>query len=275
MHKKSTGIWFILPHFTGVLIFLGLPFVDVVRRSFCRVSGGFCGLENYRNVLENAPFRLAAWNTLRFTVVCIPLLLVLSLLLAVLLSHTPSPKWLPTAYLVPMAVPAACVAFFWKLLFDAHGMVNGALAACGRSGADWMNTPYAFGILVGSYIWKNSGILVLLWLTALEQVPQEIYEAARMDGAGGVRIFFSITLPSIRPAADAIAVIALFSSFQVFREAYLAAGSYPHESIYLLQHLFGHWFSKLAVDKMAAGAVLFALTAGAAVQIFVSWKKCR
>lgn len=266
MKKKYTGYLFVLPHFLGVCLFLLLPFLDVVRRAFLRTAGGFCGLENFKTVVFNEAFRLAAGNTVKFTLVCLPLLLFLSLLLAVLVySMGKAAGVLKNCYLVPMAIPAACVALLWKLLFDSHGLVNGVVTSLGGRAVDWMNTGSAFWVLVGSYLWKNTGYVMVLWIAALDGIPKTVYEAAEIDGAGRAAAFFYITLPCIRPAAFTIAVFSFLNSFKVFRETYLVAGNYPHESIYLLQHVFNNWFLSLSVDKMAAGAVLLGLVAGAAV----------
>lgn len=287
--RRKTGWFFVLPELVGVMIFYLIPFVDVVRRSFAQSAGnGFAGLANYRQVLHNQAFLLAAGNTLRFVAVCLPLLLILSLGTALLLQRQ---KWaknlLKSAYLVPLAIPAAGVVLLWQVLFDHQGFLNGfliwlqnvpgigALISSLHIGAvDWMNTKAAFGVLVFSYIWKNLGYDVILWLAGLTGVPESIYEAARMDGAGEWKCFWYITLPNIRPVAFTIVVLSFLNSFKVFREAYLVAGSYPQESIYLLQHVFNNWFQELSVDKMAAGSVLLAIV----IIVFVvllqkSWDK--
>lgn len=259
--NKYTGWLFLLPGFLGVLVFYLVPFLDVVRRSFTQAVGGkFVGFSNYKAVLTNQAFLLAAGNTIRFAAVCLPLLILISLGIAVLLQRAgKAAGFLKGAYLVPLAIPAASVVLLWKLLFDNQGMINGLLKSLGLSGRDWMNTGASFGVLVFSYIWKNLGYDVVLWIAGLSMVPQQIYEAARVDGAGEWRCFFKITLPAIRPVAFTIVVISFLNSFKVFREAYLVSGNYPHDSIYLLQHLFNNWFRELSVDKMAAGAVLMAL----------------
>lgn len=281
MKHSSKGVWFLLPGLCGVAVFDLIPFFDVVRRSFVRaVSGQFCGLENYRMVFANTAFRLAVHNTVRFVLVCLPLLLGVSLLLALLLNgwYTEANKKklcaVKALYLIPMAVPAASVVLLWKLLFDRHGFFNGLLRLCGSPAVDWMNTGAAFAVLVFSYIWKNLGYTVVLWLAGLAGVPQTVYEAAKMDGAGPVMQFFGITLPLIRPMIFTIVVLSFLNSFRVFREAYLVAGNYPQEEMYLLQHLFNNWFMELSVDKMAAGSVLLALVIGAAVLFLQSvWEE--
>ena len=123
-------------------------------------------------------------------------------------------------------------------------------------GADWMNTPWAFWILVFSYLWKNLGYDMVLWLAGLSGIPISLYEAAQADGAGRWQCFRYITLPNLLPSLFTISVLSVLNSFKVFREAYLAAGDYPHESMYLLQHLFNNWYRDLSMDKMAAGAVV-------------------
>lgn len=290
--KRLVGISFLLPGLCGVAVFYLIPFLDVIRRSFVQMaSGSFCGLQNYKMVVENDAFRLATKNTLRFVAVCLPILLVLSLILAFLVNEL----WtyltkrnrsglrrdqkqseesvnaligaIKAAYLLPLAIPAASVVLLWKLMFDRSGFVNGILHLCGLSAVDWMNTGASFAVLVFSYIWKNLGYTMILWLAGLASVPQSVYEAAEMDGAKKSVQFFKITLPLIRPMIFTIVVLSFLNSFKVFREAYLVAGNYPQEDIYLLQHLFNNWFLSLSVDKMAAASVLLAGVIGGFVLI--------
>lgn len=287
--KRLAGISFLLPGLCGVAVFYLLPFVDVIRRSFVQMaSGSFCGLQNYKMVVENDAFRLAAKNTVRFVLVCLPLLLVLSLVLAFFVNElwTDLKQFhrrgqqrsgeeavnaligaIKAAYLLPLAIPAASVVLLWKLMFDRSGFVNGILHLCGLHAVDWMNTGASFAVLVFSYIWKNLGYTMILWLAGLASVPQSVYEAAEMDGAKKSVQFFKITLPLIRPMIFTIVVLSFLNSFKVFREAYLVAGNYPQEDIYLLQHLFNNWFLSLSVDKMAAASVLLAGVIGGFVLI--------
>ena len=257
VHRKNRGIFFLLPSLLGVAIFYVIPYLDVVRRSFLgAVDGTFVGLKNYQTVLTNTAFRLAASNTLRFTLVCMPILITLSLFVAVVLSKGKHGKLLKSCFLMPMALPAVSVALLWQLLFDKQGLLNGWLSMIGVTGQDWMNTDNAFYILVFSYIWKNLGYDVVLWMAGLSGISESIYEAARVDGASEWKCFTRITLPNLKPALYTITVLSFLNSFKVFREAYLVAGNYPHDTIYLLQHLFNNWFRDMSLDKMAASAVL-------------------
>ncbi len=258
---KQTSLMFLLPSLLGMAGFVLIPFFDVVRRSFFSALGGrFVGLENYRSVLTNDAFQLAAANTGRFLGSCIPLLLLLSLLVALTLYFRPrSAQLFKTSFLLPMAVPVASVVFVWKLLFSDQGLLNGLLEALGHPAVSWMNGGSAFWVLVGSYIWKNLGYTMLLWLAGLASIPDSLFEAARVDGADGLRTFLHITLPLLLPTLYTILVLSLVNAFKVFREAYLVAGSYPHDSIYQLQHLFNNWFRDLDMDRLAAASVLVSL----------------
>ena len=261
-YKKSdlAGILFLLPGLAGVICFTLLPFLEVIRRSFgSAITGQWVGLKNYREIFGNTAFRLAASNTLKFTIVCIPLLIVSSLVLAVALQNLATWKGsrgMKSIFLIPMAVPAASVVLVWKTLFHSKGLVNTMLVSIGYEAVNWMNSEYAFVVLIISYLWKNIGYDMILWMAGLAGIPVEIYEAAKVDGAGSWKCFTKITLPNLKSSLYTISVLSFLNSFKVFREAWLVAGDYPHESMYLLQHLYNNWFRDLSFDKIAAAAVI-------------------
>ena len=239
-----------------------IPWV-LLAPSLTGVGSELVGLENYRGVLENEAFRLAAGNTVRFLIVCLPLLLGSSLFFGILLLNTGRKSGiLKSGFLLPMAVPAGSVVLFWQLFFDQGGIPNEALQKFGVHGPDYMNTPKAFGVLVVVYIWKNLGYDMILWLSGLLGIPDSLYEAARMDGADGLKCFWHITCPLLIPTAFLTGILSLVNAFKVFREAYMIAGNYPHDSIYMLQHLFNNWFLKLDMQKMTAAAVMLAFILG-------------
>jgi multiple sugar transport system permease protein len=272
-HRKLTGVKFILPSFIGVSIFLFMPYLDVYRRAFLRgANGKFVGLDHFRTVIGNEAFRLAMKNTGAFIGVCIPLLLALSLLTAILIADkTGIGKWIKTGFLLPMAISVSSVVLVWRLLLDNNGFVNGFLSMFGLPTVNWMESDYAFWVLVLSYIWKNLGYNIILWLASLSMIPASQYEAARMDGANAWHCFWGITVPNIKTSIFIIAVLAIINSFKVFREAYLVAGEYPHENIYLIQHLFNNWFRDLELEKIAAGAVINSLILIVLILVLQKW----
>lgn len=256
--REYKGLLFLLPSFLGVGLFWIIPYGDVIRRSFfSAVSGEFTGLKNYRTVFENQAFRLAAGNTLKFFFICIPLLVGLSLLIAVLLTRRKkSMHILKSMFLLPMAIPVASVVLLWKVLFHSQGILNHLLELLSVHGPDWMNTDASFFVLVVSYLWRNLGYDIVLWVAGLGAIPAALYEAARVDGAGEWKCFIKITVPNLLPSLFTIVVLSLLNGLKVFREAWLVAGDYPQERMYLLQHLFNNWYRDLSLDKMAAAAVV-------------------
>jgi len=286
--KRWKGFLWILPSLFGTIVFYCVPLMDVIRRSVTEnASSAFVGWKNFQTVFENTAFQLAAKNTLRFIAVGIPLLLSLSLLLAVVIMRCRWGDFYKSAMLLPMALPAVSVALIWKLLFHNHGVLNAwstsaqqmldvgraivrrtilhgtafekVLTLIGLQTTDWLNSGASFWVLVLSYLWRNIGYDMVLWIAGLQQIENDIYEAARVDGAGEIRIFFWIILPNMKQVFYTVAVLSLLNSFKVFREAYLVAGNYPHESMYLMQHLFNNWFAALSLDKMSAASVLLGM----------------
>ena len=255
---------FVLPGFLGIVVFVLLPFGDVVRRSFTTaVTGQFNGIQNYRTVFENQAFLLAVKNTLNFTLVCIPLLVFSGFVAALLLNTLQNKRWIKSIYLFPLAMPTATIVLVWKMFFYRQGFLNLLLTRIGQQTGlweqvclDYLGTPAAFWVLVGSYIWKNMGYTVVLWLAGLMGIPKGLLEAAMVDGAGKWKSLWYIVLPNLKGSLYTIVILSFLNSFKIYREAYLTAGAYPDQSIYLMQHLFNNWFVNLELDKMAAAAVL-------------------
>ncbi len=260
--KNSFRNWrefvFLIPSLAGVSVFVFLPFADVVRRSFMNATGRvFTWLDNYQTVVQNPAFRLAMGNTGRFLVVCVPLVLIISLLLANVIHFCSSSlgrrrQFLRNICLLPLAAPVASLIFVWQMVFHKNGLINTYLDIS----MDWLNSPFAFWVLAATFLWKNMGYYVVLWLAGLEAIPEELYEAAAVDGAGAFAKFRYVILPGLRPMLSAAFVLAVTATLKSYRESYLLAGEYPDRSIYMVQHLFHNWFRDMSVEKMSAGAVV-------------------
>lgn len=259
--RRDLTPWlFLAPSLIAVSVLVLIPFLDVVRRSFfSAMSRQFVGFGNYLSVLENDAFRLAAGNTARFVLVCIPILLVFSLLLALLVNAFKEKRGIfKTTFLLPMAIPVASIVLLWQVVFHRNGLLNLLVTALGGEATDWVGSSWAFFVLVFTYLWKNTGYDMVLWLSGITAISPSLYESASIDGAGPIQQFFYITLPNLKSTFFTVTVLSLLNSFKVFREAYLLAGNRPDKSMYMLQHLFNNWFVNLDVDKMCAGAVMMA-----------------
>ncbi|HJA25035.1 MAG TPA: sugar ABC transporter permease [Candidatus Fournierella merdigallinarum] len=256
--ERRAAALLLAPSLAGTAVFYLLPFLEVVRRSFTDALGRRCvGFSNYKTVLANGAFRMAAANSARFLCVCIPALLALSLVLALLTRAAGRRgRVFSTTFLLPLAVPVASIVLLWRVIFSESGLANALLAALGAQPVDFMGTGAAFWVLIATYLWKNSGYDMVLWAAGLDRIPQSQYEAAAVDGANAWQAFWAITWPGLGPTLGLTALLSLINSFKVFREAYLVAGSYPHESMYLLQHLFNNWFLSLELGRITAAAVI-------------------
>lgn len=259
--QARTGILFVLPSLTGCAVFVVGPFLDALRRSFMNgMTSKFAGLQYYQEVFTNPSFLKALTNTGRFIVICVPVLILISLMLALMLSgQVLGRSALRATFLLPMAIPVASVALLWQILFHQSGVMNALLSWAGAQPIDWMKTDWALFCLILSYIWKNMGYTMVLFIAGLAGINASLYEAAAVDGAGKVRQFFSITLPCLRPTLFTVTVLSLLNSFKAYREAYLVAGNYPQGSIYLMQHTLNNWFTQLEIEKLSAAAVSTAL----------------
>lgn len=261
--RRRAFLLFLLPSLAGVTLFVLLPFLDVVNRSFrTAVTGEFTGMKNYGVIVQNQAFALAVKNTARFTAVCIPLLVLVGLLVAFPLSAMKEAGVIKSVYLFPLAMPTATIVLVWKMVFYRQGFLNLFLTKLGELtglwgtvAIDYLGTGASFWVLVASYLWKNTGYTVVLWLAGILSIPNEFIEAAKVDGAGRMKCIRYIILPNLKGSFYTIVILSFLNSFKIYREAYLVAGSYPQEDIYLLQHLFNNWFVNMEFDKMAAAAV--------------------
>lgn len=253
--RWNNGLVFILPSLFGLCLFFLFPYLEVVKQSFT-VNNVF-SFGNYQLTIKNKAFILAVKNSFAFILVCVPLLLSGSLLIAFFLQKMhKKTKWLKTGFLVPLVIPVASVVFFWRILFAKAGLLNLLLSRLNLSAIDWMNTTAAFWILVLTYVWKYLGYTIILWLAGLATIPDSIYEAAKIDGADSWQLFWRITWPNLLPSAFLITVLSLVNTFKIFREAYLVSGEYPHQSMYMLQHVFNNWFREMEIGKIAAGSLV-------------------
>ncbi|WP_178019653.1 carbohydrate ABC transporter permease [uncultured Paenibacillus sp.] len=259
--ERLAILMFLAPSLIGFAIFYLVPFLVGFYYSLVDspANGSFVGLDNYVQLLQSASFRKAAHNSAIFTITGVPLVMVISLGLALMLNRKlPLRNWLRAAYVMPLVVPVASIIVVWHLLFDMQGAINSIWTSWGHAPIDWMNTSWARAVVLLIYLWKTLGYNMILFLAGLQNIPAEYYEAASLDGAGPIRKFTSITLVCLTPTHFFVLIMSIVSSFKVFRETYLIAGDYPHESIYMLQHYMNNMFQALDYQKLTAASFLMA-----------------
>lgn len=253
------ALWFLVPSLIGFAIFYIIPFLIGIYESFTdgKLDGEFVGFDNYKELFNSSSFRKAAVNTLFFTGISVPLLITLSLILALLLNRPMFLRnWLRTSIVMPLVVPVASTVMIWQIFYDWNGTLNVWLHHFARARIDWMQSDWSMSIIIVMYIWKNVGYNMILFLAGLQSIPKDYYETASIEGAGRLRQLFHITLVYLTPTMFFVVLISIINSFKVFRETYLLASDYPYDRLYMMQHYMNNMFSTLDIQKLTAAATI-------------------
>lgn len=252
----------VVPSLIGVLIFFLIPFGIVVYYSMINnpTKAEFVGLANYTKLFQTVAFKKAAVNTATFSLISVPLAIILSLWLAVLLERNiPGRSIFRTFFLSPLMVPTASVVLVWQVLFHTHGTLNQIIELFGGEGIDWLKSSYGQVIIIAMFLWKNLGYNMILFMSALAGIPRDIIEVAELEGASRFYQFIHIKLRYLSPTILFVLILSLINSFKIFREVYLLTGDYPYDKMYMLQHFMNNTFNSLDYQKLSAAAVLFSL----------------
>lgn len=261
--KDFIHSWMFLgPSVLGVSVFFIVPFLVVVYYSVIKspINPEFVFFENFQSVIGNEAFKIAVKNTAEFSVISVPLAVILSLGLALMLeARIPLKSQFRTFFLSPMMVPVASVVLIWQVLFHNNGVLNEIIMFFGAEKIDWLKSEWAIGVIVLLYLWKNLGYNMILFMASLANIPRELLEVADVEGASEVYKFFEIKLRYISPTVLFVTILSMINSFKVFREIYLLTGEYPVERLYMLQHFMNNTFEALDYQKLSAAAVILAI----------------
>ena len=263
------GLLFLLPGLIGFVIFFIWPFIISLGYSFVEslrfpmdkpIDSVFVGFKNYLDLFKNESYLMSLRNTLIFMGICVPLNIVLSLLAAVMINKVSRYKEIfVLIFLIPLVIPSGSMIFFWKALFATDGYLNYILSLLSISEVNWLESEITRYVIVFIFIWKNLGYNIVLFVAGINNIPKLYYEAATVDGAGAVKSFFDITLSNLIPTFVLVTIMSIINSFKVFKEIYLLTGSYPHESIYMLQHFMNNMFYSLNYPKLTTATSILVL----------------
>jgi multiple sugar transport system permease protein len=192
------------------------------------------GLRNYRDLLGSSIFWTAFGNTLYFALVGGPLTVIVSLA-AALLVNAKLARWKPlfrTVYFVPVVTSLVAVSIVFKYLYHPRfGVLNRALAAVGIEGPDWLGDPsWAMFSIILLAVWRGFGYTMIIFIAGLQNIPEELYEAARIDGAGPLRQFRHVTLPMLGPTFLFVGIVTAIGQLQIFGEPYVMTRGGPLNS---------------------------------------------
>ena len=274
MNRTSAGWWFSLPALLLIAVFFLLPVVAALLLSFTDfdlyaladpANLRVIGLDNYRTLLVTPIFWKALGNTALFVVLGVPLSLLASLGAALLLDSrlTRFKPLLRTALFAPVVTTLVAVALIWRyLLHTRYGLLNYALEHLGVDAVDWLGDPnWSMPSIVLLAVWKNFGYNMIILLAALQAIPEDLYEAARMEGAGTWTRLRHITLPLLAPTLALVGIVTVSGYFQLFAEPYVMTQGGPLQStVSVLYYMFDQGFTWWKLGYASSVAfVLFAL----------------
>lgn len=262
--RRKAGEWmthtaYLTPSLAGVMLFFFLPLIMIAYNSTMKsaLNNEFVGLKNYTDVLNNKAFLLAGRNTLLFSALAVPLAVILALLLALLLNtNLPGRSWFRSVFLNPMMVPVASIVLIWQVVFSFNGTLNSFLGGFGLDKIDWMKSDWSRLVILLLFLWKNLGYNMVLFLSALNNVPAELLDSAKIDGANSIKRFTHVSLVYLSPTIFFVGIMSLINSFKIFREVYLLTGNYPYDALYLLQHFMNNAFRDLDYQKLSSAAII-------------------
>lgn len=233
---RETAFWYLLL-LPSMLIIFGFSFVPMVWSMYYSLTKGgilgkhtFVGLQNYSKAAQHPIFLLTLQNTTLYAILTIPIVIVLALIVALIILQLPRLQgfFRSTVYF-PLIIPIVIAANIWSYIVNRDfGPLNLFLGWFGVPRVDWLGDPFwAIPAIVMMEIWRGFGFYVIILFAALQSIPKELYEAARIDGARGLRLIWSITIPLLRPAFGFCFIMATIFNFQLFDPIYVLTKGGP------------------------------------------------
>ncbi|MBG6237728.1 multiple sugar transport system permease protein [Mycetocola sp. CAN_C7] len=267
--EKWAALVLLLPALLGFVVFYLYPTVRGVWYSMTDFNllndPTFLGMANFEELAADPQ----VWDSLRitavFAVVNIAIVMVLALGLAAFMQRLNLRNWVRSLLLLPWLVPNVAIALIWGWLLDANvGYLSQLLKSVGISGVSFYNGDAALGIIIVISVWSGLGYTALLLYAGMLQVPNELYEAAALDGASETRMFFRVTLPLIRPVLALVLVVSLIGSFQVFDLVQVGYGNNPIPEVRVIYYyIYQQAFSFYNMGYASAIAILLVVILGA------------
>jgi multiple sugar transport system permease protein len=266
--RRSKDIWgweFIAPALLLIGLFVVVPTVWGIGMSFSQYDAisraTFVGLDNYRRMADDPLVWTTLINTALYVVITLPIGLALALALALALHQKWffGRNWARGIYFLPNVTSMAAVAFVWQWLLNPEfGLINAGLRFIGIKGPGWLSDPaLAMPSVATVGIWHSLGFTILIYLAGLNAIPEDVYEAARIDGAGSWQLFRNITWPMLTPTTMFLTIMGVIGGFQVFQSVYIMTGGGPLDRtrVYLF-YLWQTAFQNLEMGYASAMAVL-------------------
>lgn len=264
--KNVYGLLFGFLGIFGFFFFYLFPLINGGISTLAEIENGIKlkGVHEYKALFVSDTFLLALRNTGLFILVAIPILLFIVIIFSYLMntlieSHAKGISFWFAVQLIPMILPSVVIIKVIRIFFDTYGVINGILVN-DHITVDFFENDSIVLILFLLYIWKNTGYSMVVLLSGLKHVEKEQKEAASLEGAGSLTIYFKIILPQLIPFLRFIIIMGVMGVFKLYRESYLLLGNAPCDEAYMIQNFLNNNFTSLNYDRaMAASIILFIL----------------
>lgn len=260
MKNYNSGLFFVLPALIGTFIFIVIPIFCSFGLSFTEWDLlneiKFVGLDNYKAVFTEPVFFQILVNTVVYALCTTFFAVIIPLILASIINtKLRGAEWFKTIYFIPFITPAVVIAIVWGWIFDPN---IGAINTLFHTHLNWLfDTHLAMPVLIFVSVWKLIGYNVVLFLTGFSTINQNIYEAAKIDGAGANQTFWNITLPLLKPTTYFVTLVTAISSFQVFDLIYVMTEGGPHDATNVIVYsIYKYAFEYFDIGKSCALAYI-------------------
>jgi len=268
--EALSGYAFMIPTIIILGVFLALPIIFAIALSFYRVQllgevgFHFAGLKNFIRIREDERVWIALRNTIQYVLIVVPTQTILALVLALLLNaKIRGRSWFRVAFFLPTVTSSAVLTLIFMWIYNSNGLLNNFLSAIGLPTYNWLGDPEVAlkGIMLMN-IWATAPLFMVIYLAALQDIPESLYEAASIDGATTWEKFWCITLPFLKPVTFFVITIGIIGTFQLFDQSYIfsnGSGGPDNATLTIVLLIYQYAFKSLDMGYALALTLILAL----------------
>jgi multiple sugar transport system permease protein len=270
LREAVSGYAFMTPTIIILGVFLMLPVIYAIVLAFYKVqllgevNYNFTGLKNFIRIQDDERVRIALLNTIQYVLIVVPIQTILALILALLLNAKIRGKsWFRVAFFLPTVTSSAVLTLIFMWIYNSNGLLNGFLSAIGLPTYNWLGDPQVAlkGIMLMN-IWATAPLFMVIYLAALQDIPESLYEAASIDGATAWEKFWCITLPFLKPVTFFVITMGIIGTFQLFDQSYIfsnGSGGPDNATLTIVLLIYQYAFKSLDMGYALALTLILAL----------------
>jgi multiple sugar transport system permease protein len=282
LREAGQGYLFMSPTLFVLLLFIIGPIFYAIFLSLHKVqllgnaSFDFVGLDNFTKIIDDTRAKIALWNTFKYVIIVVPIQTFLALVLAASLNAgMKGEKFFRIVYFLPTLTSSAVLTLIFMWMYNQNGLINQVLEWFGLQGYNWLGDPsVALNAIMIMNIWSTAPFFMVIYLAALQGIPDSLYEAADLDGANAIQKFFYVTIPNLRPVTSFVVIMGIIGTFQLFDQSYIfsaGSGGPNNSTLTVVLLVYQYAFKNLGTMGYAA-ALAFALAIVILIATFIQRK---